>query len=125
MFRPPAQAIRMLRGLRRHSSLSHETKKAGRREIKKRVVLIAAVSVLAGAAAIVFCQSPSAAFAQSPAAAPPLRFVILGDRTGESVPAVYQAVWREIPATKPTFVVGVGDSIEGLNDATAESEWIS
>ena len=53
-----------------------------------------------------------------------LRFAILGDRTGEAVPGIYQAVWREIAAEKPAFVVGVGDSIQGLDDATAENEWM-
>ena len=85
--------------------------------------MIAAVSALAGAAAFVFGQSPSALFAQ--AVAPQVRFAIIGDRTGEAVPGIYQAVWSEIAAAKPAFVLGVGDSIEGEHDATAESEWIS
>ena len=98
----------MLRVLRRRSSLN--------RVIKKQLSWIAAVSTLVGAAAFVF--------AQVPAPDPALRFVILGDRTGEAVPGVYEAVWREIAAAKPAFVVGVGDSIQGLDDATAEKEWI-
>ncbi len=53
----------------------------------------------------------------------PFRFVILGDRTGEAQPGVYEQVWKEIAAEKPAFVVGVGDTIEGGNDATAETEW--
>jgi 3',5'-cyclic-AMP phosphodiesterase len=60
------------------------------------------------------------------AAAPvaqPFRFVILGDRTGETVPGIYEEVWKEAAAEKPAFVVSVGDTIQGLNDATAESEW--
>ena len=51
------------------------------------------------------------------------RFVILGDRTGESVPGVYEQVWQEAAAEDPAFVVTVGDTIEGLNDATAQTEW--
>jgi len=81
----------------------------------KSFLTIAAVSAIAGAAAILFAQQPS----------PPLRFVILGDRMGEVVPGMYEAVWHEIAAAKPAFVVGVGDSIQGLDDATAESEWIA
>ncbi len=50
-------------------------------------------------------------------------FVILGDRTGEAQPGIYERVWREAAAENPAFVVSVGDSIEGLNDATAEPEW--
>jgi len=51
------------------------------------------------------------------------RFVILGDRTGEAQPGVYEQVWREIATERPAFVVSIGDTIQGLDDATAESEW--
>jgi predicted phosphodiesterase len=51
------------------------------------------------------------------------QFVILGDRTGETQPGVYERVWQEAAAEEPAFVVSVGDSIQGLNDATAETEW--
>ena len=60
-----------------------------------------------------------------PAQAPvPFRFLILGDRTGETADGVYQQAWREISALKPAFVVSVGDSIQGVDDATAEKQWI-
>ena len=59
----------------------------------------------------------------TPAAAQPFHFVVLGDRTGEAQPGVYEEVWKEAAAESPAFVVTVGDTIEGLNDATAESEW--
>jgi Icc protein len=51
------------------------------------------------------------------------QFVILGDRTGETQPGVYERVWQEAAAENPAFVVSVGDSIQGLDDATAEAEW--
>jgi hypothetical protein len=51
------------------------------------------------------------------------RFAILGDRTGEEQPGVYEAVWREIARQKPEFIIGVGDSIQGLDDSKAASEW--
>jgi Icc protein len=51
------------------------------------------------------------------------RFAVLGDRTGEAQPGVYEQVWREVAAENPAFVVSVGDTIEGLNDAGAEKEW--
>ena len=51
------------------------------------------------------------------------RFVILGDRTGEARPGVYEQVWREVAEEDPAFVLSVGDTIQGLNDATAEAEW--
>lgn len=51
------------------------------------------------------------------------QFVILGDRTGEALPGVYERAWQEAAAGNPAFVISVGDSIQGLNDATAEAEW--
>jgi len=51
------------------------------------------------------------------------KFVILGDRTGETRPGIYERVWREAAGEDPAIVVSVGDSIQGLNDATAETEW--
>jgi 3',5'-cyclic-AMP phosphodiesterase len=51
------------------------------------------------------------------------RFVILGDRTGEARPGVYEQVWQEAAVEDPAFVVTAGDTIEGLNDATAQAEW--
>jgi 3',5'-cyclic-AMP phosphodiesterase len=59
-------------------------------------------------------------------AAPPdgsFRFVLLGDRTGESQPGIYERVWGQIAAEHPAFVVSVGDTIQGLEDATAEAQW--
>src|SRR5215475_10956897 len=32
------------------------------------------------------------------------RFVVLGDRTGEAQPGIYEAVWREMAAQKPEFI---------------------
>jgi hypothetical protein len=51
------------------------------------------------------------------------RFVIPGDRTGEVQRGVYEQVWKEVAAENPAFVVTVGDTIEGMHDATAETEW--
>jgi 3',5'-cyclic AMP phosphodiesterase CpdA len=51
------------------------------------------------------------------------RFSILGDRTGDAEPQVYESVWRDVSALHPDFVINVGDTIQGGNDATAESEW--
>lgn len=51
------------------------------------------------------------------------RFVILGDRTGETQPGVYEQVWKATIADKPAFVITVGDTIQGLDDATADQEW--
>ena len=56
-------------------------------------------------------------------AAPDLHFVLLGDRTGETQPGVYERVWRELSRAQPAFVLSVGDTIQGLHDDTAEAEW--
>jgi len=51
------------------------------------------------------------------------QFVMLGDRTGETVAGVYERVLQQAAADNPAFVVSVGDSIQGFSDATAETEW--
>ena len=51
------------------------------------------------------------------------RFAIIGDRTGEPTPGVYEAVWREIRSWRPDFAINVGDTIQGGKDSTAASEW--
>jgi 3',5'-cyclic AMP phosphodiesterase CpdA len=51
------------------------------------------------------------------------RFSILGDRTGDAEPNVYESVWRDVGLLRPDFVINVGDTIQGGNDATAEAEW--
>ena len=50
-------------------------------------------------------------------------FAILGDRTGDAEPGVYEQVLREIDGEHPELVINVGDTIQGGNDATAASEW--
>lgn len=57
------------------------------------------------------------------AAAQTFHFAVLGDRTGETQPGVYEEVWKEAAGEAPAFVVAVGDTIQGLDDSTAESEW--
>jgi Icc protein len=51
------------------------------------------------------------------------RFAVVGDRTGEAQPGVYERVWREVDRVHPDFVINAGDVIEGQNDATADAEW--
>lgn len=50
-------------------------------------------------------------------------FVILGDRTGETQPGIYEQIWKNTMEENPAFVVTVGDTIQGLNDKTADAEW--
>ena len=51
------------------------------------------------------------------------RFAIFGDRTGSTQAGVYEQAWQEAVGDNAAFVVGVGDTIEGLNDASAEQQW--
>jgi 3',5'-cyclic-AMP phosphodiesterase len=51
------------------------------------------------------------------------RFAILGDRTGDAQPGVYEQIWREVDREHPDFVMNVGDSIQGGRDSTAAPEW--
>ncbi|MGA2879600.1 MAG: metallophosphoesterase [Bryobacteraceae bacterium] len=73
------------------------------------------------------CLALAIAFAGFLLAAEPaqndFRFSILGDRTGDAQPGVYERVWNEMNALHPDFVINVGDTIQGGNDATAASEW--
>jgi 3',5'-cyclic-AMP phosphodiesterase len=69
-------------------------------------------TALAAAVALVY-SAPSTSF----------RFVLLGDRTGEAQPGVYERVWQQLAKDNPAFVVSVGDNIQGLDDATAATEW--
>jgi len=66
-----------------------------------------------------------AIFALTAADPPPndFRFSILGDRTGDAQPGIYERVWSELDALHPDFVINVGDTIQGGDDATAASEW--
>ncbi|HEY3836831.1 MAG TPA: metallophosphoesterase [Bryobacteraceae bacterium] len=52
-------------------------------------------------------------------------FAILGDRTGNAVPGVYEQVVKEVAARHPDFIINVGDTIEGLHDDSAVAEWQS
>lgn len=50
-------------------------------------------------------------------------FALLGDRTGEPQPGVYEEAWREAAAENPAFVLTVGDTIQGGSDNTLDQEW--
>jgi Icc protein len=76
------------------------------------LVRVAGLVFVAGAASLL-----------RPATAAGGDFAILGDRTGNAVHGVYEQVCREIAAHHPDFVINVGDTIEGLDDASAVSEW--
>jgi hypothetical protein len=55
----------------------------------------------------------------------PIRFAVIGDRTGGHEPGIHGAIIDEVQRLRPDFVMGVGDMIEGYSgdlDAV-ESEW--
>ncbi|HEY3822905.1 MAG TPA: metallophosphoesterase [Bryobacteraceae bacterium] len=81
----------------------------------KSVAEVASVSFMAAAFLLLLAKAAPAPDS--------FRFVVLGDRTGEARAGVYERIWKEATAEHPAFVLSVGDTIEGLNDETAESEW--
>jgi hypothetical protein len=50
----------------------------------------------------------------------PMRFAVIGDRTGEAQPGVYEQILAEIQRLRPDFAVTVGDMIEGPAPDTVE-----
>lgn len=63
-------------------------------------------------------MSAGSAFAAS--SDEPVRFAVLGDRTGGHTPGVYEDIIREIERLKPDFTINVGDMIEGYTADTVE-----
>jgi len=50
----------------------------------------------------------------------PMRFAVIGDRTGSHQPGIYEQIVGEIEGMKPDFVLSVGDMIEGYTGDTME-----
>ena len=67
----------------------------------------------------------AASFAGVAQAGADVQFAIIGDRTGSAQPGVYERVVSEIKLFAPTFLVSVGDQIEGYTEdrAVLEAEW--
>ncbi len=55
----------------------------------------------------------------------PVRFAIIGDRTSQATPGVYEEIVAEVEEMKPDFVMTVGDAIQGYtkDTTTLNSEW--
>jgi hypothetical protein len=55
----------------------------------------------------------------------PIRFAIIGDRTGGHTPGIHGEIISEIDRLRPDFVMNVGDMIEGYSDNIDEirGEW--
>ena len=64
-----------------------------------------------------------AALAAGPTPENDFHFSILGDRSGGTNAEVYERVWREMSLLGPRFVINVGDTIPGGNDAQAAWQW--
>jgi hypothetical protein len=56
---------------------------------------------------------------------PPVRIGILGDRTGDHVPGVYEGIVAEMARLRPDLVLTVGDAIEGYSEDSlaVEAMW--
>ena len=80
---------------------------------RRGLSVLIAFLVLAGIAGVRGASEPQNDF----------RFSILGDRTGDADAQIYEHIWREMRQFSPDFVINVGDTIQGGNDATAEAEW--
>ncbi|MFQ5499997.1 MAG: metallophosphoesterase [Candidatus Zixiibacteriota bacterium] len=55
----------------------------------------------------------------------PIRFAVIGDRTGEPEPGVHKEIVVEIQRLRPDFVMTVGDLIDGYTDDETElnNQW--
>jgi 3',5'-cyclic AMP phosphodiesterase CpdA len=82
-----------------------------------RAMLFAVCLVVLGAG---FCAAAETAGLRLP-----IRFAVIGDRTGGHEAGIHGEVLKEIEGLKPDFVIGVGDMIEGYtSDRSAiEREW--
>ncbi|MCW6533802.1 metallophosphoesterase family protein [Sphingomonas lycopersici] len=63
--------------------------------------------------------------ARPPAPSPAFRFVVIGDRTDGARPGVFDRAMEQINLLAPTFVINVGDLIEGYSEdgQLVEKEW--
>ncbi len=68
---------------------------------------------------------PGICVAENPGIESPLRFVVIGDRTGGNVTGIYENIIAEIDRLKPDFVITVGDMIEGYttDNERLHKEW--
>lgn len=84
-----------------------------------RLILITAIILIAAAAC--FANSES----DLPLTRPPIRFAIIGDRTGSAVAGVYEGIVSEVEQLRPDFVMTVGDLIQGYTEdtVTLNAQW--
>lgn len=77
--------------------------------------------VIMAFAAICFANSES----DLPLTKPPIRFAIIGDRTGSNIAGIYEQIVWEVEQLRPDFVMTVGDQIQGYTEDTVSinAQW--
>jgi predicted phosphodiesterase len=86
-----------------------------------RFHMAAIAFLIIGLAAIGFANTES----DLPLTKPPIRFAIIGDRTGSNIAGIYEQVVREVEQMRPDFVMTVGDQIQGYTEDTVSvnAQW--
>lgn len=89
-------------------------------DISARVI----TSVIIGSAVVVYGQGTVQAEGGE-GSEQPVRFAVVGDRTGEHQEGVYERIIAEVERLKPEFVITVGDHIEGYHEDSAlyDAQW--
>lgn len=67
---------------------------------------------------VLFYASAAVFAAKAEKADCPIRFVVIGDRTGGAQPGIYEKIIAEVERLKPDFAITVGDAIEGYSQDT-------
>jgi len=67
---------------------------------------------------VLFSASAAACAAKVEKADSPIRFAVIGDRTGGAQPGIYEKIVTEVERVKPDFAITVGDAIEGYTQDT-------
>jgi len=85
------------------------------RRVKNFYSILAVIAITAAVGGVSMAQVGEA----------PIRFAIMGDRTGGHVPGIFREMVIEVERLKPDFVMCVGDLIEGYYDDSARiaAEW--
>jgi hypothetical protein len=75
---------------------------------------------------VLLLMAVASALAEPPSVpSPVIHFAVLGDRTGEHQPGIYERAVAQVERLRPDFVLTVGDHIEGYTDDTAvlKTQW--
>jgi hypothetical protein len=74
---------------------------------------------------VLFSASATFATAKVEKADCPIRFAVIGDRTGGAQPGIHEKIIAEVERLKPDFAITVGDAIEGYtrDTVTLNQQW--